>query len=72
MLIYNNILIRGILVEKFLKVWKKYSFTLLIAFIGLGMFDLRFAVVSVLCMIAPVGVLELINKQSEGYAYIKS
>ena len=40
--------------EKFLKLWKKYSFTLLIAFVVLGMFDLRFAIVAVFCMIAPV------------------
>ena len=40
--------------EKFLKLWKKYSFTLLIAFIALGMFDLRFAVVAAICMIAPI------------------
>jgi len=41
-------------VERFLKLWKKYSLTLLIAFVALGMFDLRFAVVAVVCMIAPV------------------
>ena len=40
--------------EKILKLWKKYSFTLLIAFIALGMLDLRFAVVAAICMIAPV------------------
>lgn len=40
--------------EKFLKLWKKYSFVLLIAFIGLGLFDLRFAVVAAICMIAPI------------------
>lgn len=34
--------------------WKKYSFTLLIGFILLGVFDLRFAVVAAICMIAPV------------------
>ena len=54
MLTYNNILIGGILVEKFLKLWKKYSFTLLIAFIALGMFDLRFAVIAAICMVAPI------------------
>ena len=40
--------------EKILKLWKKYSFTLLIVFILLGMFDLRFAVIAAICMIAPV------------------
>ncbi|AQR90593.1 4Fe-4S binding domain protein [Clostridium saccharobutylicum] len=40
--------------KKFLKLWKKYSFTLLIAFIVLCIFDLRFAVVAAICMIAPV------------------
>lgn len=34
--------------------WKKYSFVLLLAFLGLGMFDSRIAVVASLCMIAPV------------------
>ncbi|MBW6409076.1 4Fe-4S binding protein [Clostridium weizhouense] len=40
--------------NKFLKVWKKYSFILLIAFILLGLIDLRFALAAVICMIAPV------------------
>lgn len=40
--------------EKFLKLWKKYSFVVLIAFIALGLFDLRFAVVAAICMIAPI------------------
>lgn len=40
--------------KEFLKFWKKYSFTLLIAFIVLGMFDLRFAIVAAICMIAPI------------------
>jgi hypothetical protein len=41
-------------VEKFLKLWKRYSFTLLITFIVLGMIDLRFGFVAVICMIAPI------------------
>ncbi|WP_459482182.1 4Fe-4S binding protein [Clostridium saccharoperbutylacetonicum] len=40
--------------KKLFRLWKKYSFTLLIAFILLGIFDLRFAAVAVICMIAPV------------------
>jgi len=42
--------------EKFLKVWKKYSFILIIAFILLELIYLRFTVISVICMIAPVVV----------------
>ena len=40
--------------EKFLRLWKKYSFILLIAFIAFGMFDLRFAVIAAICMVAPI------------------
>lgn len=36
--------------------WKKYSFLLLIAFVTLSLFDLRFAVVAAICMIAPITV----------------
>ncbi len=36
------------------KFWKKYSFVLLIAFITLSLFDLRFALAAVICMAAPV------------------
>lgn len=42
--------------DKLFKLWKKYSFTLLIGFAILGMIDLRFAVVAIICMIAPVVV----------------
>lgn len=42
--------------EIVLNVWKKYSFILLIGFVFLGLIDLRFAVVAVICMIAPVVV----------------
>ena len=38
----------------FLNFWKKYSFILLIVFILLGLFDLRFAVVAIFCMALPV------------------
>ncbi|WML37285.1 4Fe-4S binding protein [Clostridium sp. OS1-26] len=40
--------------NKFLKLWKKYSFILLIAFIILGLFDLRLASIAIICMIAPI------------------
>ncbi|MCT8978588.1 4Fe-4S binding protein [Clostridium sp. CX1] len=40
--------------DKFLRLWKKYSFTLLIGFAISGMFDLRLAVVATICMVAPV------------------
>ena len=39
---------------KIFDLWKKYSFTLLIAFIVLGVLDFRFAVAAAICMIAPV------------------
>ncbi|WP_041700866.1 4Fe-4S binding protein [Clostridium kluyveri] len=38
----------------FLNFWKKYSFILLIAFILLGFIDLRFAIVAIVCMVAPI------------------
>ncbi|MDK2968780.1 4Fe-4S binding protein [Lacrimispora sp.] len=37
-------------------IWKKYSFLLLIAFVTLSLFDLRFAVAAAVCMIAPITV----------------
>lgn len=37
-----------------LSLWKKYSFILLIAFIIVGLFDLRIGLVALVCMIAPV------------------
>ncbi len=36
--------------------WKKYSFLLLIAFVTLSLFDLRFAAAAAICMIAPITV----------------
>lgn len=38
----------------FLNFWKKYSFILLIAFILIGFIDLRFAIVAIVCMVAPI------------------
>ncbi|MDK2808699.1 MAG: ferredoxin-type protein NapH [Clostridiales bacterium] len=38
------------------KIWKKYAFLLLLAFVVLGLFDLRFAIGAILCMVAPIGV----------------
>nr|WP_315066486.1 4Fe-4S binding protein [uncultured Clostridium sp.] len=40
--------------SSFFRLWKKYSFTLLVAFIALDMLDLRFAIVAAICMMAPV------------------
>ncbi|MDV3429102.1 MAG: 4Fe-4S binding protein [Bacillota bacterium] len=40
--------------DKILKFWKKYSFSLLFAFVLVGLIDLRFAAAAVICMIAPV------------------
>ncbi|MDD3174358.1 MAG: 4Fe-4S binding protein [Herbinix sp.] len=40
--------------KKLLLFWKKYSFLLLIAFLFLSLFDLRFAVAAVICMAAPI------------------
>ncbi|MBL4931773.1 4Fe-4S binding protein [Clostridium paridis] len=40
--------------KKIFKLWKKYSFTLLVAFILIGMLDLRIGVLAGICMIAPV------------------
>lgn len=42
--------------KKGLKLWKKYSFAILIAFILLGLLDLRFAIIAIICMLAPVFV----------------
>lgn len=42
--------------EKFLQLWKKYSFFMLIGFVVLGLFDLKFAAAAAVCMIAPVVV----------------
>lgn len=36
------------------KLWKKYSYTLLLGFIVLGMFDLRVGLSAIICMLAPV------------------
>ena len=34
--------------------WKKYSYILLFAFIILGMFDMRFAIAAIICMVGPI------------------
>lgn len=39
---------------KLLNLWKKYSFIILIAFIVLGLLDLRFAMVAAICMVGPI------------------
>lgn len=40
--------------KNFLSLWKKYSFTMLIGFLLIGLIDLRFAIVAIICMIAPI------------------
>ena len=40
--------------KKILEWWKKYSFIILLGFIGLSLFDLRFAIVAISCMVAPI------------------
>lgn len=40
--------------KKLLLLWKKYSFILLLLFIVFSLFDLRFAIAAVICMIAPI------------------
>ncbi|MFD3158594.1 4Fe-4S binding protein [Haloimpatiens sp. FM7330] len=40
--------------KKIAIIWKKYSFTIFLTFIILGMIDLRFALGAVICMIAPI------------------
>lgn len=40
--------------EKVSSLWKKYSFVVLLAFIILGLFDSRIAVVAVICMLGPI------------------
>ncbi|MEA4828314.1 MAG: 4Fe-4S binding protein [Clostridium sp.] len=36
------------------KFWKKYAYTLLIAFIIGGLFDIRVALIAILCMVGPI------------------
>ncbi len=40
--------------DKFLKFWRKYSFVVLFAFILLGLIDLRFALLAIVCMVGPI------------------
>lgn len=40
--------------KKMLALWKRYSFLVLIAFVILGLFDFRFAIAAVVCMVAPI------------------
>lgn len=40
--------------KKIFLLWKQYSFIILLAFILLSLFDLRFAIVAVSCMVAPI------------------
>jgi ferredoxin-type protein NapH len=43
-------------VKKVFIFWKKYSFILLIAFVTLSLLDLRFALLAIICMLAPAVV----------------
>lgn len=48
-------LINGeIIVKKILILWKKYSFILLIVFVSFSLLDLRFALLAIICMVAPI------------------
>lgn len=40
--------------KNFLSWWKKYSFVILLIFIILGLFDMRYALVAIICMIGPI------------------
>lgn len=40
--------------NKLFKVWKKWSYILIIAFLILGMFDFRIGLVALICMVAPI------------------
>lgn len=40
--------------NKFLVLWKKYSFVALMMFILLGLFDARIALLAIICMVAPI------------------
>jgi polyferredoxin len=40
--------------KKILELWKKYSFLVFIVFVTLGFIDLRFAMVAIICMVAPI------------------
>lgn len=47
---------RSVAVEKFARVWKRYSFTVLFAFLVGGIFDPRIALGAVICMVGPLVV----------------
>ncbi len=40
--------------NKFLVLWKKYSFVILMMFILLGLFDARIALLAIICMVSPI------------------
>lgn len=39
---------------KFFSLWKRYSYVVLIVFVVLGLFDLRYALAAIVCMVAPI------------------
>ncbi len=40
--------------KKIFHLWKKYSYVVLIAFVILSLFDFRFALAAIICMLAPI------------------
>lgn len=40
--------------KKMLQLWKQYSFLVLLAFLVLGLFDMRFALAAIICMLGPI------------------
>jgi len=40
--------------KRFMELWKKYSYLILLVFIFTGMFDLRIGLIAVLCMFGPI------------------
>ena len=41
---------------KLLKLWKRYSYIVLFVFLILSLFDLRFALAAIICMLGPIVV----------------
>lgn len=54
-------MIRRDYMKKFIVVWKKVSYIMLLAFIVGGFFDVRLALAAVVCMISPI-IFALLNK----------
>ncbi len=52
---------KEIVMDTLKKFWSKYSYLIFLTFVVLGLFDFRFAVVAVVCMISPI-FLSLLGK----------